>query len=416
LKQNNKTDFNQSPQPNKLDKLEPILYEYLKINKSSNMSPPNLGTKGKILKGKGELIERSFLRTIDPNNNAKLISYNFNCSQNMKVINSQSIGWNPIISSIAPSTPEGPTFSTKRGGNWYLIEDLQKIFISYFKSIYSLISKAKYKFYSDKVTIEILYYITIPDANIFTWYNIIYKTKSQTPLSDNWSGSLDQSQLQVNNGFGRKLQRKINYLKRKNKLIKFLKKNMLSVSQSPAALASRQQQGDLEGSVSGEKFFKLNLTNINNLYSFKFNSLVKWLNSIFNKPVELELIRLHHSDSDSNILAQLFFLVIKKKNIRSVINKLFNKNKVKDINKIIPFKDQNNNKNLLTLPVFISGLYVNIGGRLMREPIIPRLTTKKFEKGAIALGKVNNLEETQITKKNKKGAYTIKITFAQNII
>ena len=66
------------------------------------------------------------------------------------------------------------------------------------------------------------------------------------------------------------------------------------------------------------------------------------------------------------------------------------------------------------IPVYLSGLYIHIGGRLMREPIIPRRTTKKFEKGAIAVGKVNSLEKTQITKKNKKGAFTLKISFAQN--
>ena len=52
----------------------------------------------------------------------------------------------------------------------------------------------------------------------------------------------------------------------------------------------------------------------------------------------------------------------------------------------------------------------------MREPIIPRKTTKKFEKGAIATGKVNFVDTARITKKNKKGAYTIKIAFAQNFM
>lgn len=68
------------------------------------------------------------------------------------------------------------------------------------------------------------------------------------------------------------------------------------------------------------------------------------------------------------------------------------------------------------IPAYISGLYIKIGGRLMREPIIPRLTTKKFEIGAIATGKVNLVDSARITKKNKKGAYTIKITYAQNFV
>jgi len=50
----------------------------------------------------------------------------------------------------------------------------------------------------------------------------------------------------------------------------------------------------------------------------------------------------------------------------------------------------------------------------MGEAIVPRMTTKRFEKGASATGKVNFLDKSTITKKNKKGAYTIKVISAQN--
>ena len=67
------------------------------------------------------------------------------------------------------------------------------------------------------------------------------------------------------------------------------------------------------------------------------------------------------------------------------------------------------------IPVYISGLYFYIGGRLMREPIIPRITSKKLEKGAISSGKINSLNITQLTKKNRKGAFTLKVSLAQNL-
>jgi len=66
------------------------------------------------------------------------------------------------------------------------------------------------------------------------------------------------------------------------------------------------------------------------------------------------------------------------------------------------------------LPASLSGLNIKINGRLMGEPIIPRITTKVFGKGANATGKVNYLDMARITKKNRKGAYTIKITSGQN--
>ena len=129
----------------------------------------------------------------------------------------------------------------------------------------------------------------------------------------------------------------------------------------------------------------------------------------------MDLIRLHHSDSDSFILAQLVLSLLKKKNVRNIINKIFNKSKVKQINNL-KLKKSISSFYSKFIPVYISGLYFYIGGRLMREPIIPRITSKKFEKGSVALGKVNSLEQTQMTSKNRKGAYTIKISFAQNIL
>lgn len=288
----------------------------------------------------------------------------------------------------------------KGEAKWYLIEDLQKILVTYFKSMYSLISKAKFKVSAEKITVQILYYITIPDANIFTWYMIFNKNSSK----------VNQSSNMQTDDLGKK-NKKLGFLKRKNKLINLLKKKIRKIRQR-------------------ERFFELNLKSINYLYVSKFYSLSRFFNSLIQKPIEFLLIRLHHSDADSNILAQLVLLVLKKKNIRRIINKLYNKRKVKDINKMkfsinknFVANDKivtNNNfvvNNILeSSAVYLSGLYIHIGGRLMREPIIPRRTTKKFEKGAIALGKVNSLEETSITKKNRKGAYTIKIIFAQNIL
>ena len=126
---------------------------------------------------------------------------------------------------------------------------------------------------------------------------------------------------------------------------------------------------------------------------------------------------MHKSDYDSNILAQLFTLILKKKNIRLAINKIFNKNNIamsKGQTATIPHLANSDGR--IEKIAIISGLYIKIGGRLMREPIIPRITTKKFEMGAIATGKVNFVDSARITKKNKKGAFTIKITYAQNFV
>ena len=452
------------PSPDKAnEKKRAILYEYLSSNQPlSSISAPSTSLLASPpqggpcpLGGRRQPSAIAWQRQGITNNN--LISYNFN--KDMKIINSLSV---PI--------PKGSGNNFKN--TWFLLEDLQKLLISYFKSIYSLISKAKYNFTPEKIVVELLYYIAIPDGNIFNWYNIIYPQlpcfsltapaavalKRQGAAKADGNSGREQSKHnlavaadkesddypkgvsvisgadKINKSKKFKGRKRINFLKRKNKSIKLLRKYYLS----PALWA--------EGGK--ETLFKLDLESINKLYSNKFYSLVKILNSFFKKPVELELIRLHHSDSESNILAQLFILILKKKNIRSVINKLYSKNKIKDTNYTLNFdspfaypsspcfsypkgrglgegaytqskaKEQNNKIFKLSnyIPVFISGLYIHIGGRLMKEPIIPRITTKKYEKGAIALGKVHSLDKSQITRKNKKGAFTIKITYAQNII
>jgi len=123
----------------------------------------------------------------------------------------------------------------------------------------------------------------------------------------------------------------------------------------------------------------------------------------------LQLIRLHHPYHDSNILVNLLSLNFKnkRKKARVAVQKIYNKKPVKNLN------DPNLNS-VKFIPAFLSGLNIKIAGRLMGEPIIPRITTKVFGKGASATGKVNYLDIARITKKNRKGAYTIKITSGQN--
>ena len=155
--------------------------------------------------------------------------------------------------------------------------------------------------------------------------------------------------------------------------------------------------------------FNLIKINIAKVFSYKFKLICELLSSKFNKAVELELIRVHNPYLDTNILANLLHLIIKnkRKKPKIAIDKIYNKNIVKKLND--PNLISVNNK-----PAFYSGLNFYINGRTMGEAIIPRMTSKSFEKGATATGKVNFLDKSSITRKNKKGAYTIKVVSAQN--
>ena len=130
-----------------------------------------------------------------------------------------------------------------------------------------------------KIIIEILYFITIPDYKIFKWYNFLYLGKAPSIPNE---GSLGNNKTGINLFAKKRRNKSIKLILRKNNFIK-------------------------------KTLFNLNNTNITKLYLNKFIILFKLLSSYFKKPIEFNLIRLHKSNYDSNILAQLFYLILEKK-------------------------------------------------------------------------------------------------------
>jgi hypothetical protein len=202
--------------------------------------------------------------------------------------------------------------------------------------------------------------------------------------------------------------------------------------------------------------------NLTKVYPNKFKIICEILSKFFNKTVELELIRIHKPYFDSTILVNYLALIINKKNIANSIKKLYDSNiiqspaancssknlwpgastaptssggKVYNMENLLTAKGfYTENKRAIELigftnnwlglshkaefqPVpataYLAGLNIKISGRLMREAIVPRITTKKFEKGFTANGKVNYSDVARFTHKNRKGAFTITIKSGQ---
>jgi len=153
----------------------------------------------------------------------------------------------------------------------------------------------------------------------------------------------------------------------------------------------------------------LNKYNIFKVFSIKFKLICEILNNKFNKPVEFQLIRIHKPYLDSNILVNLLSLNIRNKKFKPNVRifKLFQKRAVKIV-------DDCRNKSVNFIPSFVSGIKIRIGGRLLREHLIPKISTKRFERGASSVGKVNFLDTATITNKNRRGSYTLKISSGQN--
>jgi hypothetical protein len=154
----------------------------------------------------------------------------------------------------------------------------------------------------------------------------------------------------------------------------------------------------------------MKLANINliKIYPLKFEKLCEVLNSIFNKPVELDLIRLHYPYHDSNILVRLLAFMINKMKLRRITRRLFNKAVVKSIKKI------NNKDQVNIIPAFLSGMTIKVAGRLMKYRVIPRKTVKIVRRGSSSIGKINYSDISRYTNKNKRGSFTITIKSGQN--
>jgi hypothetical protein len=152
--------------------------------------------------------------------------------------------------------------------------------------------------------------------------------------------------------------------------------------------------------------FKYNLFRV---FSLKFKLICEILNNKFKKQVELQLIRVHKPYLDSNILGNLLSVNIRNKKFKPNVKiaKLFQKIVVKNVSDL-------KNQSVNFKPSYLSGIQIRIGGRLMREFVIPRRTTRIFERGARSIGKVNYLDTSSITNVNKKGSYTMKISTGQN--
>jgi hypothetical protein len=355
------------------------------------------------------------------------------------------------------------------------IKDTYKLLFYFFKSMYCLISKPVLNYTNDKVTIQLFYYLNIPKKKIFRLFSISYiksikkkwlaqsttahsslfsKLNLQSPRTkfpfgplkglpafglkratmagrDLPSVDLPSATYNTKLNIRWKLRKAISRLK--NSAVEISKLNLLGTrTKFPSSLSDLRNKTKTETLLSQVRppsgidnrylldtrpktginlLFLLRKFNISKVYQNKFKIICAILSKMFNKPVELQLIRLHHPYHDSNILVNLLSLNIKnkRKKARVAIQKIYNKKPVKNLNLV-----QGPKGKVPLMPAFLSGLNIKIAGRLMGEPIIPRITTKNFGIGASATGKVNYLDVARITKKNRKGAYTIKITSGQN--
>jgi hypothetical protein len=255
------------------------------------------------------------------------------------------------------------------GMNKLVTNNVYKLLFNFFKSMYCLISKPVFITTPDKIKIQLFYFLCIPKF-------LINKTVAAELLG--------KGKGKAFNG---------------------------AASQQGTAKALGFNSKDLNVKVNLKRLTQSNLTKV---YPLKFKLICTILSKFFNKNVELELIRLHQPYYDSNILVNFLALIINKKNIGACIQRLYNSNIIKANKASAQNASSSDAAATQRVAAYLSGLNIKISGRLMREPIIPRITTKKFEKGFTAKGKINYFDLARFTHKNRKGAFTITVKSGQN--
>jgi hypothetical protein len=271
--------------------------------------------------------------------------------------------------------------------NKKLIKYSYNLLYSFFQSMYCLIGKPVYIFTPDKVIIQLNYFLNIPKFKVFKWYSICKNKKT-----------IKYREALIN----KKKRNNKRYYRYSRKYRNRRKRIHWKVTRTLIRLMNKETK--VKNIV-----VNLNKYSIFKVFSLKFKLICEILNNKFNKPVEFQLIRIHKPYLDSNILVNLLSLNIMNKKFKPNVRifKLFQKRAIKNV-------DDSRNKSVNFIPSFVSGIKIRIGGRLLREHLIPKRSTKKFERGASSVGKVNFLDTATVINKNKRGSYTLKISSGQN--
>ena len=149
--------------------------------------------------------------------------------------------------------------------------------------------------------------------------------------------------------------------------------------------------------LSNKKFLNINLE--------KLEGLSTKLSKFFKKPIKLDLTQIYSISNNSQILAHILGkLGLKRKNSFTRIIGRFLKHQSK---KIFFRKNQNQISRFSTI---LTGVNINLGGRLMRGKIVPRRTVKKIQYGSLARSKSNYFTTARLTQKNKRGSFSFTVS------
>lgn len=164
--------------------------------------------------------------------------------------------------------------------------------------------------------------------------------------------------------------------------------------------------------VLSSKNLKLSTSSFLNRNEKRLRFLCENLSLLFKKSIKLDLVRLYHPSSDSNILANAIGAVSNKTKIRNFKKKLLKRSQIVNPNKIVDkvlYTYSSLFETKKVSPGILSGLNVRIAGRLVTEKVVPRKTVRTFQIGSLARSKATIVKTDRYTRKNKRGCFSVTV-------
>jgi hypothetical protein len=359
-------------------------------------------------------------------NNSLNLLVNNNSNNNIKNLN-----YIRIISKYNPGLAEIKN-NIYNFNNTKLIKNIYTLLYSAFISMRCLISQPRIYYTNDKIFIQLFFY---PDVNLSKQMKVKWNQNIINKLLNKLSS---KSKKEIINSF------KLTYFNSKQKIIKIFNKlnfndqkeviknftipskkiknliNIIIKRNESLKMSDSQAQKKITNLFNNtfinynkpihyceENFNKNNLQNNSIfliIYNQKLNNLTQLLSNIFNKPVQLELIRLHYPFYDPNIIVNLLSYFSENIKIRRLLGKIYKSALITKPTAIIQ------RKRFSVIPGYLTGLTIKFAGRFPTQKIVPRKTVKTEKIGSLARKKAVLIETARFSNKNRRGSFTISVS------
>lgn len=417
------------------------LKNYQKINNSLdllNVTKEQLNLQSQIstntkLNNVNQINDNMINKYID-NNIIKNIKFPLNLVVNNNSNNNiKNINYIRLISKYYPdlATTKNNVYKFNLN-NIRLIRNVYTLLHSAFISMRCLISQPRISYTNDKIFIQLFFY---PDVKLSKQMKEKWSQNIINILLNklDYSSKKEVSQLFKSTYFNSKqkiikLFNKLNFNDQKEVIQNFtmpskeikkvidiiIKKNeSLKMSDTNAQIRIKRLFNNSFINSNKPIHYSENNYNINKLknnsiflkiYNQKLKILAQLLSKIFNKPVQLELIRLHYPFYDPNIIVNLLSYFSENLKIRRLLGKIYK-------SALITKPTANiQRKRFSVIPGYLTGLTIKFAGRFPTQKIVPRKTVKTDKIGSLARKKAVLIETARFSNKNRRGAFTISVS------